>query len=214
MELRLAAHFSQDKTLCMVYKTGGDIHDATAKAVGCERRQAKVINFGILYGIGVKALAKNLNTTYDDARKYIKGYFDTYPGVRIFMHQTKRQAVTQGYVKLYGGRHRNIKRSFEKKTDWEKEGELRSLSNAVIQGSGAMIIKEAMVELGKQLSKFPQNSVKIIAQIHDELIIECDEILVSEVKNIVKDALLKPTLGLSVPFEVDVKIGKNWEEIH
>jgi DNA polymerase-1 len=77
-----------------------------------------------------------------------------------------------------------------------------------------MIIKEAMVELGKQLSKFPQNSVKIIAQIHDELIIECDEILVSEVKNIVKDALLKPTLGLSVPFEVDVKIGKNWEEIH
>jgi hypothetical protein len=69
MELRLAAHFSQDKNLCQVYKTGGDIHDTTAKAVGCDRRQAKVINFGILYGIGVKALAKNLNATYDDARK-------------------------------------------------------------------------------------------------------------------------------------------------
>lgn len=214
MELRLAAHFSKDKTMRNIYNSGGDIHETTSKAVGCERRQAKVINFGILYGIGVKALSKNLDATYDEARKYIKGYYDTYPGVREFMLKARRTAVEKGFVKLYGGRHRNISKNFESKTEWEKGGELRSLSNAIIQGSGAMIIKDAMVKLSKSLKKFPQNEVKIIAQIHDELIIECAEKHVDVVKQIVKKCMIEPTKQLSVPFDVDVKSGRTWEEIH
>lgn len=211
MELRLAAHYSGDKSMINAYVKGTDIHQLTADAVGCTRRQAKIINFGILYGIGVNSLAKNLESTRAEASTYIKEYYNKYPDIQLFMRNSRKEAYEKGYLKLWGGRHRNISPNFNHKTNWEQSGELRSMTNAIIQGSGAMIIKKAMVLMYPKLKKY---NATIIAQIHDELIIECPEQYADEVKEIVKKNMLEPTKGMAVPFEVDVKVGKTWEEIH
>jgi len=211
MELRLAAHFSKDANMLYAYLHNEDIHDKTAKAVGCDRRQAKVVNFSILYGTGTKTLAKNLESSYEDAGTYMKKYFETYPSIREFMQQTKVQAIKQGYIPIYGGRRRNISINFERKLDWEKEHELRSMANAVIQGSAATIIKKAMIELYQRLKDY---DAKIILQVHDELLVECFKKDAEQIKIIIKECMLNPTKDFCVPFEVDVKEGHNWGETH
>lgn len=211
LELRLTAHFSQDPTLLHIYRTGGDIHQQTATSVKCNRKNAKIINFGIIYGIGVRALAKNINSTMDEAYRYMKEYNKTYPGVREFMSKARYEAVRTGKVTMYGGRKRNISRNFEHKSEWERGGELRSMCNAIIQGSGAMIIKQAMVNMHPLLQQY---GARIVAQIHDELIIMCPTKHREIVKEIVRDEMIKPTNKLLVPFEVDVKIGKTWGDVH
>lgn len=211
MELRLAAHFSQDPNLLRIYRTNGDIHSETSNAVGCDRRQAKIINFGILYGIGVKSLAKNLESTRNDAYQYIKKYYENYPRLREWIRESKFEAVDKGYLVLWGGRHRNISINFEDKTEWEKGGELRSMVNAIIQGSGANIVKKAMVLMHPFLEKF---GAKLIVQVHDEVIVLCPNKHVDEVTRIIHESMIAPTKGLSVPFTVEIKSGKTWGEIH
>jgi len=211
MELRLAAHFSNDKRMCNLFNNDYDIHAETANKVGCERRQAKVLNFGLLYGMGIRTLAKTLECSAQEAQEYLHNYYQAYPQLQLWLRQKRQDALEQGYLKLLYGRRRNVPSNFEDQTDWKKGGILRSMVNAIIQGSGAMIIKKAMVLMHEDLKNF--NAV-VIAQVHDEVIVLCKEENADKVKDIVVKDMVKPTKDLSVPFTVDAKIGRTWQVIH
>jgi len=211
MELRLSAHYSSDKTAIKAYHDGIDMHDITMRATGLERTKAKTVNFGILYGMGAKTLAKRIDSSIDEASEFINTFFETYPGVLKFMSDIKNEALKVGYITLYGGRKRHLSSQFFYKDSYAQEGELRSIANAVIQGSGAMIIKKAMVLMYPRLQSLNAN---IIAQIHDELLVECPEEHADKAKEIVEECMIKPTKDMKVPFMVDSKIGKTWKEVH
>jgi len=211
MELRLAAHYSGDHAAIKAYNDGIDMHDITMKATGLDRTPAKVVNFGILYGMSAKTLAKNINSSIDEASEFMNQFFTTYPDILKFMQDIRDEVMTTGFITLYGGRHRRLSQQFPYKERFQQEGELRSIGNAIIQGSGAMIIKKAMVLMHKKLQKY---GAKIVAQVHDELLIECPELYAEDVKKIVADCMVKPTKGLKVPFTVDVKVGKTWGDAH
>lgn len=212
MELRLAANFSQDKRMMSIFNTDLDIHTETANKVGCPRSpDAKTINFGILYGMGVNTLAKNLNKTRGEAGQYMKDYYNTYPDLRKFMLQSRRDAYENRGVDLLFGRVRHLPSNFDTLTEWQRGGVLRSMTNAIIQGSGAEILKIAMNRIYKEIKDIDAH---IIATIHDEVIIECSEGDSEKVKEIVERNMIFPTKKLSVTFKVDVKIGRTWSEIH
>lgn len=211
MELRLAAHFSKDKRMCKLFNDDYDIHKETADKVGCDRRQAKVLNFGLLYGMGVRTLAKTLECSGQEAQEYLHNYYQTYPQLQLWLRQKRQDAISQGYLQLLYGRKRHIPPNFDDQTDWKKGGILRSMVNSIIQGSGAMIIKKAMVLMHKDLKEF--NAV-VLAQIHDEVIVICKEENAKKVKKIVVDSMIKPTQNLRVSFKVDSKMGQTWQAIH
>lgn len=210
-ELRLAAHYSNDKAAIKAYNDGIDMHKITVEATGLERRKAKVVNFGMLYGMSAKTLAKNIDEPVDSAAKFMDKFFNTYPGMLQMRNQVRKELFNVGYIELFGGRRRRLSGSFKDKEDWKQEGELRSITNALIQGSGAMIIKRAMVLMQEELKKFDAH---IIAQVHDELIVECPEENAEVVQKIVESYMIEPTKDMKVPFTVDSKIGKSWKEIH
>jgi len=211
MELRLAAHFSQDKNMKDAFINDEDIHEKTRQRVGCTRTEAKVLNFGILYGMGTNTLAKNLGCSRMEANQFLANYRKSYPSLQLYMNQVKQDAANNGSLTLLFGRKRHLPPSFEDYDDWYKGGLLRSVANAVIQGGGAMIIKKAMVCMYDKLKDYDAH---IIAQIHDEVIVMCKKNDADKIKIIVEGCMLKPTENLSIPFKVDVKEGKNWSVIH
>jgi DNA polymerase-1 len=219
IELRITAHFAEDELLIQAFSENEDIHTKTAaeilnieqKKVTKEmRRQAKAINFGIIYGMGSYGLSKELGISVSQAKEYIDSYFYKYKGVKNYIDQLINKTKEIGYVTTILGRRRYLKEINSSDKNIRQFAE-RTAINTVIQGTAADLIKIAMVNIHRILQKRLLKS-KMIIQVHDELVLEVAESEVDEVKKIVKNEMEK-ALKLKVPLKVDVKVGKNWREV-
>ncbi|MDQ6997236.1 MAG: DNA polymerase I [Mariprofundus sp.] len=220
IELRLMAHFSDDDVLRKAFADGKDIHAATAAAVndidladvtGEQRRSAKIINFGILYGMSAFGLAKQLGVGRNEAKAFIEAYFARYPTVRAFMDETMEKAKERGYVETLLG-HRVYVPEINSSNGMRRSYAERTAINAPLQGSAADIIKIAMIHLHKRLQDEAPASA-IILQVHDELIVEAPESDAERVSMIMREAM-ESAVQLSVPLTVDIGMGDNWFEAH
>lgn len=218
IELRVLAHLSKDLVMIDSFKNDLDIHYKTASEVfgvpieevtDNQRRSAKAVNFGIVYGISDYGLSKDLNITRNEARQYIDGYLNTYPNIKNYMEEIVKLAKKDGYVTTILGRKRYIPEINSKNFNIRSFGERIAL-NTPIQGSAADIIKLAMIKVYERLKEEKVNA-KLILQIHDELIIECDEKEKDIVKNILKESM-ENVYKLDLPLKVDVCEGRNWYE--
>ena len=218
IELRVLAHLSKDLVMIDSFKNDLDIHYKTASEVfgvpieevtDNQRRSAKAVNFGIVYGISDYGLSKDLNITRNEARQYIDGYLNTYPNIKNYMEEIVKIAKKDGYVTTILGRKRYIPEINSKNFNIRSFGERIAL-NTPIQGSAADIIKLAMIKVYERLKEEKVNA-KLILQIHDELIIECDEKEKDIVKNILKESM-ENVYKLDLPLKVDVCEGRNWFE--
>lgn len=220
IELRLMAHLSQDKNLLNAFAKGLDVHKATAAEVFSvsvdavtseQRRHAKAINFGLIYGMSSFGLAKQLGIERDAAQRYIDLYFDRYPGVKQYMDDTCKKARQQGFVETLFGRRLYLPDIHSKNIQIQRGAE-RAAINAPLQGTAADIIKIAMIKLQQWLS---ENNVdaRMIMQVHDELVLEAKEGCVNRLKQEVPK-IMSAAAALSVELVVDVGIGHNWDEAH
>jgi len=227
IELRIAAHFSEDPTMMGAFAKGHDIHKTTAEELGVDRRTAKTVNFGILYGVSAYGLSESLKISQDEAQMLIDKYFLAYPKLAQYIAQTIKNAEETGCVKTLFGRKREIPELHSPINQVRKFGE-RVAVNTPFQGTAAEIIKLAMIEIDKKLlavshSPLAKNSKansqqlkaninKLIMQVHDELVFEVPEQDVKKTAEIVKDAM-ENAVKLKVPVIVDIKAGKNWGEL-
>jgi len=220
IELRIMAHLSGDKGLLDAFSKGLDVHSATAAEVfgvsvdgvtKDQRRSAKAINFGLIYGMSAFGLAKQLDITRAEAQEYVDLYFKRYPGVKDYMDQTKLKAKEQGFVETVFGRRLYLP-EINARNGMRRQYAERTAINAPMQGTAADIIKRAMIDLDKEIqsSKF---DMRMIMQVHDELIFEIKEAEVDTVIKLIIDKM-ENAAQLSVPLIVDVGIGKNWDEAH
>ncbi|MBJ88794.1 MAG: DNA polymerase I [Woeseia sp.] len=220
IELRIMAHLSRDKGLVDAFTNNQDVHTATASEVFCvspdevssdQRRSAKAINFGLMYGMSAFGLAKQLSISRIEAQNYMDLYFDRYPGVKTFMDDTRIKAREKGYVETEFGRRLYLPEINDRNAQRRQYAE-RSAINAPMQGTAADIIKLAMIAVQAWLI---DNNVpaKMIMQVHDELVFEISESAVDAVReNIV--SIMVEAAKLSVPLQVDAGIGRNWDEAH
>jgi len=220
IELRLMAHFSQDANLMQAFADGRDIHAATAAAVnqvaladvtGEMRRRAKVINFGILYGMSAFGLAKQLDVSRSEAKLFIEAYFEQFPTVQSFMDKTLIKAREQGYVETLLG-HRMYVPDINSSNGMRKAYAERTAVNAPLQGSAADIIKVAMINLHQRLQEEAPEA-KMILQVHDELIVECPANQTDTVTKIIRETM-QSAAELRVPLIVDIGMGTSWFEAH
>jgi DNA polymerase-1 len=220
VELRIMAHFSGDEALIRAFAQGEDIHRATASEVfevpGDEvtaemRRRAKAINFGLIYGMSAFGLAKQLGVGREEAGQYIERYFQQYPGVREFMENTRARAAELGYVETAFGRRLFLPDIRSKQPILRKAAE-RAAINAPLQGTAADMIKKAMIRIDEKIQS--TEGVSLIMQVHDELVFEVAEARIEETKTWVSALMVQAGETLSVPFKVDVGVGKNWDEAH
>ena len=223
IELRILAHIAQIDSLKTAFKEGQDIHAMTASEMfdtpieGMDpmiRRQAKAINFGIIYGISAFGLARQLSIPREDASKYIKAYFKKFPGIKKYMDDTKAYAKETGYVQTAFGRRIYLE-AIKSKGPARAFAERQAI-NAPIQGSAADIIKRAMIDMPAALTKSGLKA-RMLLQVHDELIFEVPEAdadaLIDVVTKTMESAAL-PALNLSVPLVVDARAAKTWAEAH
>ncbi len=220
IELRIMAHLSQDSGLLTAFEQGLDVHKATAAEVfsvateevnSDQRRAAKAINFGLIYGMSAFGLAKQLEVTRGEAQDYIDLYFARYPGVKKYMDDTRAIAKEQGYVETIFGRRLYLPEINARNAQRRQYAE-RTAINAPMQGSAADIIKRAMISLDSWLMEQAVDA-KIIMQVHDELVLEVADDAVAIVTEKTR-ALMTAAAKLSVPLQVDIGTGKNWEEAH
>ena len=219
IELRVMAHLSQDKTLLKSFKNNEDIHSVTAKEIFSipgqpsdqQRRVAKTINFGLIYGISSFGLAKQLRIDNSQAKEFIDKYFLKYSGVKEFMSEIKKEAKAQGYVKTLVGRRIFLPNITHSNFQIRSAAE-RTAINAPIQGTAADILKLAMIEIDKWLSNENDN-IKMMMQVHDELVFEVKESFVTEAKSKINNLMCNCS-KLDVPLVVDIGIGDNWETAH
>ena len=225
IELRLAAILSGDEKLIETFKEGRDVHSSVAMHVfkvkaeevdKAMRVKAKTINFGILYGMGVSALQKNLKTDRKEAQKFYDDYFETFTTLADYLESTKQFAAKNGYTKTMFGRQRHFE-GINSSLPFIRAQAERMAINAPIQGSQADIIKLAMIKVDRFLKKEKlDNQVKMLLQIHDELVFEVDEKIVEDVSNkikkIMEDVLTKEQRG-DVPILVDASFGPSWGEL-
>lgn len=218
IELRLLAHFSKCKELMQAYQQGQDIHTTTAAQVfgvspeevtANMRRDAKAVNFGIIYGISAFGLATDLHITAKRAKEYIDKYFDAYSDVKSYMNKNVKTASDEGAVETLLGRRRVINEIHSSNYNVRSFGE-RAAMNMPLQGSSADIIKIAMINVQKRLQT-EGFKAKLVLQIHDELIIDCPQDEVGEVSQILKEEM-ENAVTLNVPLVADVSIGENWYE--
>ncbi len=220
IELRIMAHLSQDKGMLNAFANNEDIHRATAAEVfGVEkdlvdseqRRYAKVINFGLIYGMSAFGLAQNLNIERSAAASYIERYFARYPGVRAYMDDTRALAKQQGYVETYFGRRLWVP-SINSANAMQRAGAERAAINAPMQGTAADLIKLAMIAVqGWLVSEHLQS--KLIMQVHDELVLEVPDNELELVKTKLPE-LMQNVAKLDVPLLAEVGVGANWESAH
>ena len=216
IELRVLASLANDETMINAFLSGADIHSITASQVmgiplesvtPNDRRKAKAVNFGIVYGIGAFSLSNDIGISIVEADRYIKGYLANYSGVAAFMGNAKTSAKEKGYAETYFGRRRYLPELQEKNAIRRGFGE-RVAMNMPIQGTAADIIKIAMIKVYERLkSEFPDS--KLIMQVHDELIIEAPEKDVEKVAALLKE-IMEKACEMAVPFTVDVQYGKTW----
>jgi DNA polymerase-1 len=220
IELRIMAHLSGDKGLLAAFAQGEDVHKATAAEVfgvslsevtSNQRRSAKAINFGLIYGMSAFGLAKQLHIGRQEAQQYVDRYFEKYPGVKAYMDSTREQAAEQGYVETLFGRRLYLP-EINAKNGMLRQAAERTAINAPMQGTAADIIKRAMIDVHVWLSTSAID-VKMIMQVHDELVFEvAEEQLEAACESIKK--IMQNAAQLDVPLIVDVGIGSNWDEAH
>jgi len=220
IELRIMAHLSNDKGLLDAFTNDLDVHKATAAEVfGVEledvsadqRRNAKAINFGLIYGMSAFGLARQLNIARGDAQGYIDKYFERYPGVAEFMDEIRASAAEKGYVETLMGRRLYLP-EINSKNGMRRQAAERTAINAPMQGSAADIIKTAMIHVHAWLHTEKEDA-RIIMQVHDELVLEVAEARVEHVSNKLCD-IMSGALLLKVPLLVEAGHGDSWDEAH
>ena len=220
IELRIMAHLSEDPSLVAAFADGQDIHRATAAEVFStnpdavtieQRRSAKAINFGLIYGMSAFGLARQLNIGRKQAAEYIDTYFDRYPGVLSYMNNVRSSAAEQGYVETFFGRRLYLP-EINSRNGMRRQAAERTAINAPMQGTAADIIKLAMISVDDWLQHSGLTSVMIM-QVHDELILEVPE---HELKQVTEGLAerMENAASLKVPLVVDVGVGNNWDEAH
>ena len=220
IELRIMAHLSRDKGLLSAFAEGQDIHRATAAEVfgmpvesvsNEQRRSAKAINFGLIYGMSAFGLSRQLNIPRKESQRYMDLYFERYPGVREYMERTRAQAKEQGYVETLDGRRLYLP-DIKSSNAARRAGAERAAINAPMQGTAADIIKRAMIAVDSWLeSEKPR--VRMIMQVHDELVFEVHKDDVEAVSAKIHD-LMENSTKLDVPLLVEVGVGENWDQAH
>ena len=214
------AHLSEDKNLLKAFKNKIDIHSFTASEIFAidienvstdDRRAAKAINFGLIYGMSSFGLSKQLGIPISAAKDYMDVYFERYPRIKSYMNQIKDFAKNNGYVETIYGRKLYLPEISSKNVQRRKYAE-RTAINAPVQGSAADIIKIAMIQIDQWLSH-NKSDTKMIMQVHDELVFEIPEKnAVADVENIIK--IMKNCVSLNLPLEVNYGIDKNWGDAH
>ncbi|MFC2011526.1 DNA polymerase I [Chloroflexota bacterium] len=219
VDLRALAHLSQDQGLIDAFKHGEDIHAATAsrlfgvdssKVTADMRRVAKMVNFGVIYGMSDYGLEQATELSREEATQFIKSYFEKYPGIKLYLEATKQRARETGYVQTLLGRRRSIP-EINSSNRQVREAAERMAINMPVQGTSADIIKVAMVNLYREMKKRQLKS-KMLLQVHDELLFEVPEGELEEVHRLVPE-VMSTALELIVPVKVDIHSGRNWEEL-
>jgi len=220
IELVILAHLSQDENLIAAFRDGTDVHARTAALIfgtpedqvkGDQRRIAKTINFGVMYGMSAFRLANELGISRTDASRFIEAYFNTYSGVRRFIEELIAKTEERGYASTILGRRRYI-RTINSGNKTEKAAAERVAVNTPIQGSAADIVKTAMLNLDARLAR-EKSPARLLLQVHDELILECPEKLAAETAELVK-AEMEQAMTLSIPLRVSVETGMRWGSFH
>jgi DNA polymerase-1 len=221
IELRIMAHLSQDKGLLNAFANGLDVHSATAAEVfGVEleevtsdmRRKAKAVNFGLIYGMSAFGLARQLDVPRHEAQHYIDKYFERFPGVLEYMETTREKAAENGYVETIFGRRLHLP-EINARNGARRKGAERAAINAPMQGTAADIIKKAMLTVHAWVNQQAPNTVKLLMQVHDELVFEikteCTEQYTQQICELMSQAA-----QLDVPLIVEADEGDNWEQAH
>ena len=220
IELRIMAHLSGDDGLLQAFAAGIDVHRATAaevfgitpEAVNAEqRRSAKAINFGLIYGMSAFGLGRQLGIDRGEAQDYVNRYFSRYPGVKAYMDDTRHRAVAQGYVETVFGRRLYLP-EIRARNAQNRQAAERAAINAPMQGTAADIIKRAMLAVDQWLSKSGL-PVRMLMQVHDELVFEADPTVVEDTMECIR-GLMSGAAVLKVALEVDIGVGSNWDEAH
>lgn len=221
IELRIMAHLSQDKGLLDAFAQGKDIHRATASEVfgipleevtSEQRRSAKAINFGLIYGMSAFGLSQQIGVERREAQRYMDLYFERYPGVLDYMERTRKQASEQGYVETLDGRRLYLPEINSKNAIRRKASE-REAINAPMQGTAADIIKKAMIEVDHWICNECPDDVHMIMQVHDELVFEVRESYLEKANTMIHK-LMEGSMELAIPLKVEVGVGNNWDEAH
>jgi DNA polymerase-1 len=220
IELRVMAHMSKDSGLLTAFQEGEDVHSKTASEVfnveleevtADMRRNAKAINFGLIYGISAFGLGKQLGISRNLAAEYMAMYFEKYPGVKEYMESTKELASQNGYVETLFGRRLYL-RDINASNAMRRQASERAAINAPVQGTAADIMKVAMIKMHKSIKKEGVEA-KLILQVHDELILDTPKKEIDTVVGLVTDSMMGAA-NLDVPLEIDIGIGDNWDQAH
>jgi DNA polymerase-1 len=219
IELRILAHLSQDERLLTAFREDRDIHASTASEVfgvpmtGVTpdmRRVAKVVNFGIIYGMSDYGLEQATELSRDQAAQFIAAYFQRYPGVKSYLESTKQKAREKGYVETVMGRRRYIP-DLDSGNRQVREAAERMAINMPVQGTAADIIKVAMVNLQKEVDRHWLKS-RLILQVHDDLLLESPLEEAEQARTLLRE-IMSGAMRLTVPLKVEVKIGRNWGDM-
>jgi DNA polymerase-1 len=220
IELRIMAHISGDAALLLAFKDGMDVHRATAAEIfglstdqvtSEQRRYAKVINFGLIYGMSAYGLARALSIDNTAAKNYIERYFERYPGVKLYMDHTRQSAKAQGYVETVFGRRLYLP-EINSPNGPRRSGAERAAINAPMQGTAADLIKLSMVKV-QQVLDDEKRGTKMIMQVHDELVFEVPQAEVDWVMHEIP-RLMAGVAQLKVPLLAEVGVGPNWDKAH
>ena len=214
------AHMSKDEGLLEAFREGQDVHSKTASEVfdvGIKdvtsdlRRNAKAINFGLIYGISAFGLGKQLGISRNLAAEYMAMYFEKYPDVKKYMESTKEFASQNGYVETLFGRRLYL-RDINATNAMRRQASERAAINAPVQGTAADIMKIAMINMHKAI-KTRKSEAKLILQVHDELILDTPKDEIDKIVSLVTDSMMGAA-NLDVPLEIDIGIGDNWDQAH
>ena len=220
IELRIVAHMAQDEGMLAAFRADEDIHSTTAGAiygVGPEavtkemRRHAKAINFGLIYGMSAFGLTRSTDLTLSEAERFVKAYFEKFPGIKKYLDGIKKQAASQGYVETLLGRRRYFPMLQTKANPQMKNREEREAINAPIQGTAADIMKIAMLKIPGALKKAKLNA-KMLLQVHDELVLECPQGEWEKTAKVVQETMAS-AYELSIPLSTEARYGSNWGEM-
>ncbi|MDW6002561.1 DNA polymerase I [Vibrio mangrovi] len=221
IELRIMAHLSGDQSLLDAFQQGKDIHAATAAEIlgvpieqvsSEQRRRAKAVNFGLIYGMSAFGLAKQLGIPRKEAQSYMEKYFERYPGVMQYMEDTRTQASEQGYVETLFGRRLHLP-EIRSRNGMRRKAAERAAINAPMQGTAADIIKKAMLLVDKWIEQEGLGRVRLLMQVHDELVFEVEESSLTEIESKIQK-LMESAVTLRVPLVADVGRGDSWEQAH
>ncbi len=221
IELRIMAHLSGDQALLDAFRDGKDIHAATAAEImgttienvtSEQRRRAKAVNFGLIYGMSAFGLAKQLGIPRGEAQEYMNKYFERYPGVMQYMEDTRSTAAEKGYVETIYGRRLHLP-EIQSRNGMRRKAAERAAINAPMQGTAADIIKKAMLLVDEWIEKEGDGRVKLLMQVHDELVFEVQETALAEIETKVQK-LMESSAQLEVPLIAEAGHGDNWEQAH